>query len=238
MFGWRARIGYLCPSVFEMIAYDFYRIVPPGVGMIGVTCMIEGWQADAYRTGLARIEECAAELGRRKCDFIIHAGVPLVVSQGLGFENEVIGKSENLTAVPATPSSVAGMEALKSLSVRRVGLVNPYPGELNDAVVAFMTAQGFEVQAVVSLGADFTRIGDVSEGDVYAAAKRAVQQSPRLEGLYLPCPQFPALDVIEAIESDFRIPAVGHLTSEIWMALRTLKISSPVAGFGKLMRMV
>ena len=37
MFGWRARIGYLCPSVFEMIAYDFYRIVPPGVGMIGVT---------------------------------------------------------------------------------------------------------------------------------------------------------------------------------------------------------
>ena len=28
MFGWRARIGYLCPSVFEMIVYDFYRIVP------------------------------------------------------------------------------------------------------------------------------------------------------------------------------------------------------------------
>ena len=67
--------------VFEMIAYDFYRIVPPGVGLIGVTCMIDGWQADAYRTGLARIEECATELGRRKCDFIIHAGVPLVVSQ-------------------------------------------------------------------------------------------------------------------------------------------------------------
>ena len=41
MFGWRARIGDLCPSVFEMIAYDFYRIVPPGVGLIGVTCMID-----------------------------------------------------------------------------------------------------------------------------------------------------------------------------------------------------
>ena len=53
MFGWRARIGYLCPSVFEMITYDFYRIVPPGVGLIGVTCMIDGWQADAYKTGLA-----------------------------------------------------------------------------------------------------------------------------------------------------------------------------------------
>jgi maleate isomerase len=127
------------------------------------------------------------------------------------------------------------MEALNALSVRRVGLVNPYPAELNDAVVAFMTRHGFEVTAVVSLGADFTRIGDVSEADVYAAAKRAVQQSPGLEGLYLPCPQFPALDVIDAIEADFKIPVVGHLTSEIWMALRTLKIRNSVNGFGKLM---
>jgi maleate isomerase len=238
MFVWRARIGYLCPSVFEMIAYDFYRVVPPGVGMIGVTCMIDGWQADAYRTGLARIEECAIELSRRKCDFIIHAGVPLVVSQGNGYEREVINKIETLTKTPATTSIVAGIEALKALSVRRIGLVNPYPSELNAAVVAFMKGHGFEVDAVVSLGADFTRIGDVSESDVYAAAKQAVNQSPKLEGLYLPCPQFPALDVIEAIECDFGIPAVGHLTSEIWMALKRLNIRHSVPGFGKLLTMM
>jgi hypothetical protein len=113
MFGWRARIGYLCPSVFEMIAYDFYRIVPSGVGLVGVTCMIDGWQDDAYRKGLARIEECARELGRRNCDFIIHAGVPLVISQGLGYEREVISKVETLARVPATTSIVAGMEALR-----------------------------------------------------------------------------------------------------------------------------
>jgi hypothetical protein len=142
MFGWRARIGYLCPSVFEMIAYDFYRIVPPGVGLIGVTCMIDGWQADAYKTGLARITECATELGRRKCDFIIHSGVPLVVSQGKGYEREVISKIETLTNAPATTSIFAGMEALRALSVRRVGLVNPYPPVLNDAVVAFLKGHG------------------------------------------------------------------------------------------------
>jgi maleate isomerase len=238
VFAWRARIGYLCPSVFEMIAYDFYRIAPPGVGLIGVTCMIDGWQADAYRIGLARIEECARELGRRKCDFIIHAGVPLVVSQGAGYEREVINKIEALARTPATTSIVAGMEALKALAVRRVGLVNPYPSELNDAVVAFMSDHGFQVDSVVSLGADFTRIGDVSEADVYAAAKRAIQQSSELEGLYLPCPQFPAVDVIEAIETDFGIPAVGHLTSELWLALRTLKIRQPITGFGKLMTLL
>jgi maleate isomerase len=218
-----------------MITYDFYRIVPPGIGLIGVTCMIEGWRDDAYRKGLERIEECARELARRKCDFIVHAGVPLVVSQGFGYEREVIGKVEALAGVPATTSIVAGMEALKTLSVRRLGLVNPYPSELNNAVVAFLHAHGFQVDAVVSLGADFTRIGDVSEADVYAAAKQAVKQSPNLDGLYLPCPQFPALDVIEAIELDFGLPAVGHLTSEIWCALETLGIRTPIPGFGKLL---
>ena len=206
--------------------------------MIGVTCMIDGWQADAYRTGLARVEECAIELGRRKCDFIIHAGVPLVVSQGKGYEREVVKKIEALTNVPATTSIVAAMEALRALSVRRVGLVNPYPSELNDAVVAFMKGHGFEVEAVISLGADFTRIGDVSQADVYAAAKQAVQQSPKLEGLYLPCPQFPALDILDSIESDLGIPAVGHLSSEIWMAFKTLNIRTPIRGFGKLLTML
>ena len=77
--------------------------------------MIDGWQADAYRTGLARIEECAVELSRRKYDFIIHAGVPLVVSQGNGYERECYNKIETLTNIPATTSIVAAMEGLKAL---------------------------------------------------------------------------------------------------------------------------
>jgi maleate isomerase len=176
-------------------------------------------------------------LARRKCDFIVHGGVPLVVSQGAGYEREVIRKVEALANVPATTSIVAAMEALKTLSIKRVGLVNPYPSELNGAVVAFLQAYGFQVEAVVSLGADFTRIGDVSEADVYAAAKQAVKQSRNLDGLYLPCPQFPALDVIEAIESDFGLPVVGHLTSEIWFALKTIGIRTAIRGFGKLLAM-
>jgi maleate isomerase len=235
MFGWRARIGYICPSVFEMIAHDFYRIAPPGVGLVGVTCMIEGWRGDAYRKGLETLEECAKELARRRCDYIIHAGVPLVVSQELGFEREVATKIESVTGVPATTSIVAGMEALRTLSVRRIGLVNPYPTDLNDAVLGFLNRNGFSVRAVVSLGAEFTRIGDVSEADVYSAARKALQEAPDIDGFYLPCPQFPALNVLDAIEADFGLPVVGHLPSEIWAALKALNIRGPVGGFGKLL---
>jgi maleate isomerase len=234
-FGWRARIGYLCPSVFELIVYDFYRIVPAGVGLIGVTCMIEGWTGEAYAKGLARVDECARELARRKCDFVIHAGVPLVVSRGVGFERALVSQIESLANVPATTSIVAGIGALAELSAHRIGLVNPYPPDLNEAVVKYLTHNGLDVRAVIGLGADFTRIGDISEADVYSAAKQAIKQAPDITALYLPCPQFPVLDVIEAIEADLGVTVVGHLPSEIWFALKTLGIRRPIHGFGKLL---
>jgi maleate isomerase len=236
-FGWRARIGYLCPSVFELIAEDFYRIAPPGVGLIGVTCMIEGWSAEAYKKGLAQIERCATELGRRKCDFIVHSGVPLVVTQGPGFERELIRQIETISGTPATTSIVAAMTSLGALGIRRVGLVNPYPDDLNRSLASFLKAHGFEVASVVSLGANFTRIGDVTPSDVYHAAKRSVAEAGRVDGLYLPCPQFPVLDVIEEIEADLGVPAVSHLGAEIYVALKSAGVHASMRGWGKLLRM-
>ena len=97
MFGYRARIGYISPSVMELNGYDFYRIVPEGVGLIAVTCMVEGWKEDAYKKALAQVEACARELGRRSCDFIIHGGAPLVLSQGKGFETKLLRQLQELT---------------------------------------------------------------------------------------------------------------------------------------------
>ena len=238
MFGWRARIGYICPSVFEMIAYDFYRMAPPGVGLIGVTCMIEGWSAAAYQTGLAQIEKCALELGRRNCDFIIHSGVPLVVTQGPGFETELVRQIEAVAHTPATTSIVAAMASMRVLGIRRVALVNPYPEDLNSSLVGFLTAHGFEVGSVISLGADFTRIGDITPADIYQAAKRSVAESGSVDGLYLPCPQFPVLDVIEDIEKDLNLPAVSHLGAELYVALKTAGVGARPQGFGRLLNML
>ena len=56
---------------------------------------------------------CAQELGRRDCDFIIHSGVPLVVSQKAGFEKDLIAKISAIAGLPATTSIQAAMEALQ-----------------------------------------------------------------------------------------------------------------------------
>lgn len=55
MFGWRKRIGFISPTVIEVIPYDFYRFAPDGVGLVGVTCNIEGWANDQYDIALATV---------------------------------------------------------------------------------------------------------------------------------------------------------------------------------------
>ena len=80
MFGWRKRIGYIAPTVMEVVPYEFYRFAPDGVGLVGVTCNIDGFEPQEFEKGLSQVSQAASYLGSRGVDFIIHGGGPLVSS--------------------------------------------------------------------------------------------------------------------------------------------------------------
>src|SRR5215813_5268014 len=65
MFGWRRRIGYIGPTVMEVVPYEFYRFAPDGVGLVGVTCNIDDWSKDYFDQALAQVTTAAAYLGVR-----------------------------------------------------------------------------------------------------------------------------------------------------------------------------
>ena len=238
MFGYRARIGYISPSVIELNAYDFYRIVPQGVGLIGVACMVGGWKEEAYKQALSQLESCARELGRRFCDFIIHGGAPLVLSQGKGFETSLIERLQKITGVPCTTSIVAAMEAFRDLSASRLAVVDPYPPDLNEKMVQYLKEWGFEVASVVSLGTTFTESSVASIGDIYRAAKKAVREAGHATGIFIPCANFPVVDVIEDIETDLDLPVISNITSQLYVAFKAIGMREKINGYGKLLRML
>jgi hypothetical protein len=94
MFGWRKRIGYITPTVMEVVPYEFYRFAPDGVGLVGVTCNIDDWGPEEFEKGLAQVKSTAGYLGSRGVDFIIHGGGPLVVKRGKGFEETIVNEIE------------------------------------------------------------------------------------------------------------------------------------------------
>ena len=238
MFGYRARIGYITPSVFELNAYDFYRIVPDGVGLVGVACMVEGWKEEAYKKALAQVESCAQELSRRFCDFVIHGGAPLVLSQGKGFETGFIEKLQAITRVPCTTSVVAAMDAFRDLSATRLAVVNPYPADLNEKLVGYLKDWGFEVGSLVSLDTGFTECSIASVADIYRAAKRAVREARDPQAIYIPCTNFPVVDVIEEIETDLGLPVIANMTSQLYVAFKAIGMKEKIDGHGRLMRML
>lgn len=238
MFGYRARIGYISPSVIELNGYDFYRIVPKGVGLIGVTCMVGGWKDEAYKQALAQVEACAKELGRRSCDFIIHGGAPLVLTQGKGFELSLIEKVKSISGTPCTTSIMAAMDAFRDLSTSRLAVVDPYPPDLNQTMIKYLKDWGFEVASVVSLETTFTESSVASIGDIYRAAKRAVREAGNATGIFIPCANFPVVDVIEEIETDLGLPVISNITSQLYVAFKTIGMREKINGYGRLLRML
>ena len=63
MFGSRKRIGYIGPTVMEVVPYEFYRFAPDGIGLVGVTCNIDDWSQDYFDQALAQVTTAATYLG-------------------------------------------------------------------------------------------------------------------------------------------------------------------------------
>jgi maleate isomerase len=238
MFGYRARIGFISPSVIELRAYDFYRIVPKGVGMIAVTCMVEDWKDEAYQKALAKVEACALELSRRFCDFVVHAGAPLVLSQEKGYESRLIETLQEITGVPCTTAIVAAMEAFKDLGVSRLAVVDPYPSDLNNKMAEYLNKWGFEVGSVVSLGTAFTRSSVASVADIYRAARKAAERAQNAEAIFIPCTNFPVVDVITDIETDTGLPVIANITAQLYTAFKAIGMREKINGYGKLLRLL
>ena len=116
MFGWRKRIGYIGPTVMEVVPYEFYRFAPDGVGLVGVTCNIDDWTEEHFNQALAQVTTAASYLGSRGVDYILHGGGPLVVARGKGYEETIVKEIEAAGKVPATTGVRAAMEALRVVS--------------------------------------------------------------------------------------------------------------------------
>lgn len=235
MFGWRKRIGFISPSVLEVIPYDFYRLAPEGIGLVGVTCNIEGWADDQYESALGVVDRLATYLASRQVDFIIHSGAPLVVSRGKGFDLELIERIRSLTGKPATTTIRAAIDALGHLGIKRLVLASPFPEELNGKMAEFLEAYGFSVLHTATLNVKFKELQNVSPAAIHRFALEAIRSAPEADGLYMPCPQWPVADVVESIERDLKKPVVASDPADFWSAFRALGVRDQIAGYGKLL---
>lgn len=235
MFGWRKRIGFISPTVMEVIPQDFYRIAPEGVGLVGVTCNIDDWKAEEYDKALEIALKMGDYLASRNVDFIIHSGVPLVASRGKGFDRELTDAIQERTGIPTIQTVHAAMQAMEHLNMKKIALASPYPDETQEWVAQFLNDYGFDVVKKASMKLGFKECQDIPWQSIYHFAGQVVREAPEIDGLYMPCPQWPILDAIEWIERDFKKPVVAADPADFWAAFKALGIREPISGYGQLL---
>lgn len=235
MFGWRKRIGYIGPTVMEVVPYEFYKFAPDGVGLVGVTCGIDDWSAEWFDKALAQVAAAAAYLGSRGVDFVIHGGGPLVVARGKGFDEVVIKDIEKASGVVATTGVRAAIEALRHSGARRIAIASPYPDRHNRAMADYLSAHDFVIAGAEGLDVPFKRLQSVTPAEIRRFAQSVLGRAGACDALYLPCPQWQAAQIVEEFERDSGIPTIAYTHASFFVAFRALGITDPIEGHGRLL---
>jgi maleate isomerase len=235
MFGSRKRIGYIGPTVMEVVPYEFYRFAPEGIGLVGVTCSIDDWSAAYFDKALAQVASAAAYLGSRDVDFIIHGGGPLVAARGKGFEETVVRDIEAASQKPATTGVRAAMEALHHVGARKIAIASPYPERHNQALSSYLGAHGFELAEVAGMDVPFKKLQAVTPQDIHRFARDVIARAKPCDALYLPCPQWQAAQIVDALERETGIPAIAYCHASFFAAFKALGIEDPIRGHGRLL---
>jgi maleate isomerase len=237
-YGWRARIGFITPSpTVENNAYEFYLMVPSGVTILATSLGVLGLSQDQYDAGLSRLSVAVDEMVHRKVDVIVQAGVPLVVTHGWGYEEQLLAQIRAQTALPATTDIGASIAALQALGLSRVAMLSPFGEELQGQIINYVREAGIQVVAAASVMGtmDFDDIGSAPTSLAYRAARRLVAATTDpIDGLWITGAYLPTVGIIDALETDLQLPVVTAMQAMTWAGLQLAHVDVGVDGYGQL----
>ncbi len=237
MYGYRARIGFISPSsTLDTPAYEFYRMAPPGVCMVGTIMGIRVLTDQDIGRALEALDRVAEQYSREKVDIVVLGGSPPVILGGIGSERKLAERMERASGIRATTSQVAAVTALKALGVTRVALASPFDDHQNEKLKQYLEGNGFKVLAVAGgVKEPLSEYALLPNEISYRLGLEAVRQAGAdLEGLYLPCAKWPTAENIDVLERETHLPVITSIQAMLWFCLRTLGVRDRIQGYGKL----
>ncbi|HLC26452.1 MAG TPA: hypothetical protein VJM80_06750 [bacterium] len=235
MYGWRARIGFINPSMTaETPIQEFPMVAPPGVAMVMAILAIQHLVREDIGKSLDLLKGAAAELARAKVDIIVLGGSPPVTYGGFGFDKEISRQIGEVTSIPGTTSQTGAVEALRKLGVHKLVIGSPFAEDQNLLLKKFLEDSGFKVVGIKGLAVPLIDIGRMPASASYQLARDAFREAPDAEGIYMPCAQMPTFRNIAPLERDLGVPVVTSFQAMLWHVFSTLRIHEPIRGYGRL----
>jgi maleate cis-trans isomerase len=235
----RKRIGLMVPSTNTTCEADYQMVVPRGVTVHGQRLWLvnDALGEDGMTRMNAEIETGARYLATAKVDVIAYGCTTGSFYKGPGWDRELIDVIQRTAGVPAVATSPSVVEALRFFGARRVSVATPYPEWNNQKLRGYLQAMGFDVLNVdaepVAARSGNQGINNQDPEVIVEFASRACR--PDADALLCSCTAWRSVEAVDEIERRTRKPVVTSNQASIWSALRTLDVTEPIAGFGRLL---
>jgi maleate isomerase len=233
--GWKARIGYLSPSVFETPS-DWDLILPKGFTIVASGLNVQAHTEAEFNKAIDALGVGLGIFAAEECDAILMGGITLGTQRGYAAEQEVVAKLSHQVGLPVSTAMSATVEALKHLNVRTTVIATAYKESINQAVMKYYQDGGLEVLAIkgleVSKPVDQVKLPDYSS---YKAARELYRQHQTVESILIQG-RWRSVAYVQELEDDTQKPVVSSTAAALWWVMHQLDIKVPIQGYGKLLR--
>jgi maleate isomerase len=231
----RARLGLVVLATDQTLEHEFRAVLSrlPGVAL---------YHARIYNSPtitpetLAAMEKDIAPVAR-----LLPPGRFDVVAFGCTSASMILGEDlvfrllrEAHPEAKGTTPITAAFAAFRALGARRIGVLTPYPAEVNATVQRYIEGAGFEIPAFGSFNeGDDPTVARITPASLRAAARRVVEAAP-VDALFVACTSLRLLDAAEGIEAELGLPVTSSNHATIWHCLRLAGVDDAVRDFGRL----
>ncbi|UCH02941.1 MAG: aspartate/glutamate racemase family protein [Candidatus Bathyarchaeota archaeon] len=240
MYGWRAKLGILVPSVNTVMEPELNRLAPDGVSIHAARLKLVGEFTPKNLIQMTKETQHAAEELKGVVDVIAYGCTSGSFVKGMNWDTEIIAQITKATNLPATTTSTAVVKALKKTNLKKISMATPYPDEVNQLEKEFLENHGFEVIAMKGLNfressalARARARNRFSASIAYKLAKEV--NTGKSDGIFISCTHFKTIEVLEKLEQDLEKPVISSNQATMWEMLRMVAVREPIKGYGSLL---
>lgn len=233
MYGWRAKVGVILPSLNVTMEPEFYRMAPEGVTFHFTRMFLAEGTKEGLELMHKDVEPCTKLLMTAEVDLILFGCTTGSLVGGVGWDTKIIKQIEDISKIKAITTSTAVVDVLKAFNFRKLTIGTPYIDEVNQLEKRFLEDTGFTVNDIVGL--NYTTGAQLHKEDAettYNFVRRL--KLDNADCIFLSCTDFHSLDAIKYLERDIGLPVVTSNTASMWSVLKHLGIRADMEQYGKI----
>ena len=235
-----AKVGCLMPRhVNDNQPYEFYRLVPPGVMLVMVSCGLNEFTVKDVERVFKPLDKLLDMLMDRQCSIISQTGVPLPCVIGTAAHDALLERISKYTGVPATSQLLNVIASLKHLKLKNVLVVNKWTDKMNETLEEFLDRDGISTAGVYNKSltpAEFSKIAAKDSAQLaYDLGRKGFDEHPEADGMFIGGGNWMSQPVCDQLERETGKPVICNISGMVWSLLHQLGKWQPIPGHGKLL---